>query len=188
MIQPQWAADNLLKEWESFKREKDLIYVIYKMNLQYWKNGKEPIIAEHICNQSEINIKLKSGLLSKHFNTLLTQFIRVNKCNKQCYNKTYFSLIKQYIKGGKEYANHCQIFIDELLSIKEPRYCVIKVNWKILFVNWFPDAAKPEQKMMYSCVRQGFMGSLVGFQERMHASDAHELTEELIYEKCRSRI
>eukprot|EP01084_Bolivina_argentea_P225111 380512_1 len=187
MIQPQWAADNLLKEWESFKREKDLIYVIYKMNLQYWKNGKEPIIAEHICNQSEINIKLKSGLLSKHFNTILTYFIRVNKGNKRFYNKIYFSLIKQYIKFDKEYKNHCQIFIDELLLIKEPRYSVIKINHKILFIGWFPDIAKPKQKMIYASLRETFMQSLVGLQYRMQASDADELTEELIYEKCRDK-
>jgi len=57
---------------------------------------------------------------------------------------------------------------------------------KLFFVSWVPDVAKIKQKMLYASSKEAFRRMLDGIQLEIQATDASEIEESVLREKCTS--
>ena len=88
----------------------------------------------------------------------------------------------------KEDEDYRKQFIDALKKSGTVRYGVIDYNNKLLFVHWSPEGAKGKDKMVYSSVKEAFVQSLVGINQKLQANDDGELDEDIIAEMCKSNV
>ncbi|EER04796.1 actin depolymerizing factor, putative [Perkinsus marinus ATCC 50983] len=74
-------------------------------------------------------------------------------------------------------------FISAIKESGEPRYAVVEVEGKIVFVSWFPENASSILKMKYASCKEGVVESFEGVQVKVNATDDMELSVEVLKDK-----
>jgi cofilin len=93
-------------------------------------------------------------------------------------------------------ASHAQATYAEftkLLPEAECRYAVYDFSYvgkegveknKLFFISWVPDVAKVKAKMLYASSKERFRRDLDGVQLEIQATDASEIEESVLRDKC----
>jgi cofilin len=55
---------------------------------------------------------------------------------------------------------------------------------KLFFISWVPDVAKVKAKMLYASSKERFRRDLDGVQLEIQATDASEIEESVLRDKC----
>lgn len=81
------------------------------------------------------------------------------------------------------------------LPADDCRYAVLKFDYdagsdgtrsKIVFFMWAPDTSKTKSKMMYAGSKDSIKKALQGIQIEIQGTDASEVSEEEVLNKCKS--
>ena len=91
-----------------------------------------------------------------------------------------------YQKQGDE--DYREKFIEAVKESKTVRFGVIDYNNKLLFVHWSPDGSKAKDKMVYSSIKEAFIQSLVGINQKVQATDDGELNADVIADLTKSNV
>jgi len=135
-----------------------------------------------------LNIKANDALLETYNNMKLKHKIGYIVASVQKDKETKQEFIglegDVYQKQGDE--DYREKFIEQIKAAGTVRFGVIDYNNKLLFVHWSPDSGKAKDKMVYSSIKEAFIQSLVGINQKVQATDDGELNADVIAELTKS--